>query len=224
MRRRLLQGRRRYCANPEKANWVVFYFRGICYERSKQWPKAEADLKKALELFPEQPHVLNYLGYSWIDQGINLDEGMAMIKTRRAAAAGRRLHRRLARLGLFPHRQLRGSGQAARARDRAQAGRPDHQRSSRRRLLARRPRARGANSSGRMRAISSPIRKSCRRSRPSSNPACPRRPRRRPRPAGKEERQRRLRPCAAIGFRVSVATRKGSCQNQSDVARARPPR
>ena len=67
-------------ANPEKANWVVFYFRGICYERSKQWVKAEADLKKALELFPDQPHVLNYLGYSWIDQGVNLDEGMEMIK------------------------------------------------------------------------------------------------------------------------------------------------
>lgn len=67
-------------ANPDKANWVIFYFRGICYERSKQWPKAEADLKKALALFPDQPHVLNYLGYSWIDQGINLDEGMAMIK------------------------------------------------------------------------------------------------------------------------------------------------
>ena len=67
-------------AKPEKANWMIFYFRGICYERSKQWPKAEADLKKALELFPDQPHVLNYLGYSWIDQGINLDDGMDMIK------------------------------------------------------------------------------------------------------------------------------------------------
>jgi tetratricopeptide (TPR) repeat protein len=66
--------------HPEKANWVIFYFRGICYERSKQWPKAEADLKKALELFPEQPHVLNYLGYSWVDQGVNLDQGMGMIK------------------------------------------------------------------------------------------------------------------------------------------------
>jgi len=65
---------------PEKANWVIFYFRGICYERSKEWPKAEADLKKALELFPDQPLVLNYLGYSWIDQGINLDEGMRMIR------------------------------------------------------------------------------------------------------------------------------------------------
>ena len=66
--------------NPEKSNWVIFYFRGICYERSKQWPKAEADLKKALALYPDQPHVLNYLGYSWIDQGVNLDEGMEMIK------------------------------------------------------------------------------------------------------------------------------------------------
>ena len=62
------------------ANWVLYYFRGICYERSKQWPKSEADLKRALELKPEQPHVLNYLGYSWIDQGVNLDEGMKMIR------------------------------------------------------------------------------------------------------------------------------------------------
>jgi tetratricopeptide (TPR) repeat protein len=65
---------------PERSNWTVFYFRGICYERAKEWPKAEADLKKALELYPDQPHVLNYLGYSWIDQGVNLDEGMRMIK------------------------------------------------------------------------------------------------------------------------------------------------
>ena len=62
------------------ANWVLYYFRGICYERSKQWPKSEADLKKALELKPEQAHVLNYLGYSWIDQGVNLDGGMKMIR------------------------------------------------------------------------------------------------------------------------------------------------
>jgi tetratricopeptide (TPR) repeat protein len=67
-------------AKPEKANWVIFYFRGICYERSKQWPKAEADLKEALGLFPDQPLVLNYLGYSWIDQGTKLDEGMNMIR------------------------------------------------------------------------------------------------------------------------------------------------
>jgi tetratricopeptide (TPR) repeat protein len=67
-------------AKNEKGNWVSYYYRGICEERSKQWSKAEADMRKALELQPEQPHVMNYLGYSWIDQGINLDEGMKMIR------------------------------------------------------------------------------------------------------------------------------------------------
>ena len=65
---------------PERSNWLIFYFRGICYERSKQWPKAEADLKKALELYPDQPQVLNYLGYSWIDQGDQSRRGMRMIQ------------------------------------------------------------------------------------------------------------------------------------------------
>jgi len=64
----------------DKNTWVTYYYRGICEERSKQWSKAETDMRKALELQPEQPHVLNYLGYSWIDQGINLDEGMKMIR------------------------------------------------------------------------------------------------------------------------------------------------
>jgi tetratricopeptide (TPR) repeat protein len=60
--------------------WPVYFGRGIVLERVKQWPKAEADMKKALELSPEQPYVLNYLGYSWIDQGLNLDDGMKMLK------------------------------------------------------------------------------------------------------------------------------------------------
>jgi Flp pilus assembly protein TadD len=67
-------------ATPEKPHWLIYYFRGICNERAKNWSVAEADLKAALKLFPDEPHVLNYLGYSWIDQGINLDEGMRMIK------------------------------------------------------------------------------------------------------------------------------------------------
>lgn len=67
-------------AKPERPQWLIYYFRGICNERAKQWVKAEEDLKQALTLFPDQPHVLNYLGYSWIDQGINLDEGMRMIR------------------------------------------------------------------------------------------------------------------------------------------------
>src|SRR6478609_5372032 len=66
--------------NPERPNWLIFYFRGICNERAKNWDQAEKDLKEALKLYPDQPHVLNYLGYSWIDQGINLDDGMRMIR------------------------------------------------------------------------------------------------------------------------------------------------
>ena len=65
---------------PDAGRWTLFYFRGICFERSKQWPKAEADFKKALELFPDQPLVLNYLGYSWVDQGVNLDEAFKMLQ------------------------------------------------------------------------------------------------------------------------------------------------
>jgi tetratricopeptide (TPR) repeat protein len=65
---------------PDRAHWALFYFRGICFERSKQWPKAEADFKKALELYPDQPLVLNYLGYSWVDQGINLDDAFKMLR------------------------------------------------------------------------------------------------------------------------------------------------
>ncbi len=66
--------------NPNRGQWAVFYQRGIAYERLKKWADAEPNFKKALELFPDQPQVLNYLGYSWIDMNMNLDEGMAMIK------------------------------------------------------------------------------------------------------------------------------------------------
>ncbi len=65
---------------PQRENWTLYYFRGICFERDKQWPKAEADFKKALELYPEQPLVLNYLGYSWVDQGVNLEEAFKMLR------------------------------------------------------------------------------------------------------------------------------------------------
>lgn len=65
---------------PEPLHWNIYYRLGIAHERTKQWPKAEAAFKKALELAPNQADVLNYLGYSWIDQGINLDQGLAMIR------------------------------------------------------------------------------------------------------------------------------------------------
>ena len=67
-------------AKPQQSDWSFFYYRGIAYERTKQWPKAEADFDKALALMPDEPHVLNYLGYSWIDMGINLEKGLDLVK------------------------------------------------------------------------------------------------------------------------------------------------
>jgi tetratricopeptide (TPR) repeat protein len=66
--------------SPGRGDWTTYYFRGVSHERSKQWPLAEADFQKALELFPDQPLVLNYLGYSWVDQGVNLDEAFKMLR------------------------------------------------------------------------------------------------------------------------------------------------
>ena len=63
----------------DEAKWPLYYFRGICLERQKDWPKAEADFKQALKLAPNQPLILNYLGYSWVDQGMNLDEAFTML-------------------------------------------------------------------------------------------------------------------------------------------------
>jgi tetratricopeptide (TPR) repeat protein len=65
---------------PEKKDWQLFYARGIAYERTKQWTKAEPDFKEALRLDPEQGAVLNYLGYSWLDQNMNIPEAFDLIK------------------------------------------------------------------------------------------------------------------------------------------------
>ena len=65
---------------PQKSDWVVFYDRGVAYERAGKWPLAEADLKMALQLFPGQPFVLNYLGYTWADMGRNLPLARQMIQ------------------------------------------------------------------------------------------------------------------------------------------------
>jgi tetratricopeptide (TPR) repeat protein len=70
---------------PDASHWGLFYSRGIAFERTRRWPEAEADFRKALELEPEQPLVLNYLGYSLVEKREKLDEAQAMIETAVAA-------------------------------------------------------------------------------------------------------------------------------------------
>lgn len=65
---------------PVEADWNLYYQRGIAYERIKQWDKAEPNFNQALELYPDHPQVLNYLGYSWVDMNMNLEEGLALIQ------------------------------------------------------------------------------------------------------------------------------------------------
>jgi len=66
--------------NPQKRHWSIYYARGVSRERLKDWPGAESDLKMALKLNPEQPLILNYLGYSWVDQGLYLGRAMDLIR------------------------------------------------------------------------------------------------------------------------------------------------
>ena len=65
---------------PIRDHWTLYYFRGIASERTDHWDEAEADFKQALELYPDQPLVLNYLGYSWVDKHMNIDEAVEMIQ------------------------------------------------------------------------------------------------------------------------------------------------
>ena len=65
---------------PVAGHWRVYYYDGIAHERLKEWDIAEKSFRKALELSPDEPNVLNYLGYSMIEKKINLAEAMEMVK------------------------------------------------------------------------------------------------------------------------------------------------
>ncbi len=67
-----------------KKDWPLFYARAVSEERSKNWSAAEADLKRALQLSPDEPQVLNYLGYSWVDRGEHLDRALGLLEKARA--------------------------------------------------------------------------------------------------------------------------------------------
>ena len=68
-----------------RTEWFLHYVRGISHERLDNWPEAEADFRAALAIRPDQPQVLNYLGYSMVEKRVNLDEALEMIE--RAVAA-----------------------------------------------------------------------------------------------------------------------------------------
>lgn len=70
---------------PEQSDWPLFFSRGITFERTDRWDDAEADFRLALELQPGQPQVMNYLGYSLVELGRNLDEALDMIERSVAA-------------------------------------------------------------------------------------------------------------------------------------------
>jgi tetratricopeptide (TPR) repeat protein len=70
---------------PSPRDWILFFSRGIAHEREDQWDDAEADFRKALELRPNQPQVMNYLGYSFLEMNTNLDEAMELIEKAVAA-------------------------------------------------------------------------------------------------------------------------------------------
>jgi len=75
---------------PERKHWALHFGRGVALERNKEWPKAEPDFIKALDLLPtdlrstreryERAQVLNYLAYSWVDQGMNIEKSFDMLK------------------------------------------------------------------------------------------------------------------------------------------------
>ena len=65
---------------PQEQHWIIYFARGITFERMDQWKSAEADFRKALELRPEQPQVLNYLGYSFLEMQTNYDEALDLIE------------------------------------------------------------------------------------------------------------------------------------------------
>lgn len=71
--------------DPRREHWSIFFSRGISQERLGNFDAAAADMRRALEFQPDQPQVLNYLGYSYVDRGENLDEALEMIE--RAVAA-----------------------------------------------------------------------------------------------------------------------------------------
>ena len=210
-RRRLQPRHRARSPIPRRPTGASSISAASRYERSKQWPQAEADFKQALTIKPDQPQVLNYLGYSWVDMGLNLDQALGMIKT--AVDLRPNDGYIVDSLG-WAYYRLGRYDDAVDQLERAvelQAGRFGHQRPSRRRLLAGRAQARG----------DVPV-EPC--ARPQSGARCARQDRQEA--ARRHDcrcRPRRLiRAAKASHHDVGRRQRAGSRQDQSGAPRARP--
>ena len=59
--------------------WYMLYLRGICYEQSDNWEKAEVDFLQSLKIKRDSPNVLNYLAYGWLERDIRIDESFVML-------------------------------------------------------------------------------------------------------------------------------------------------
>jgi tetratricopeptide (TPR) repeat protein len=103
-------------SRPVGDDWKILSQRGICYERSRQWERAEQDLKQALALVPDQPDAMSSLGQAWLARGLNLEEGAGLIG--RAAAMRPDDGDIIATLG-FAHLQLGRYGEAVSSLERA---------------------------------------------------------------------------------------------------------
>ena len=103
-------------ATRRRPTGCSIYDRGVAEERAHQWPKAEADFQRALQLSPDQPFVLNYLGYSWADRASIWMQARQMIENAAEHAAKRRRDRRQPGLGdVPPGRRRRGGADAGTA-------------------------------------------------------------------------------------------------------------
>jgi tetratricopeptide (TPR) repeat protein len=132
-------------SHPEagEAALVLLVFARHQLRAGQKWQLAEVDLQRALVLYPDQPMVLNYLGYSWIDQNKNLKQGMTLIE--KAVALKPDDGYIVDSLG-WAHYKLGNYKEAVRYLERAVELRPEDPvlRPPRRCAVAGRPRARGA--------------------------------------------------------------------------------
>src|SRR5690606_25828299 len=62
-----------------ESHWPIIYARGISLERLDMWNRAEKDLLQALEYQPENPMILNFIGYTWVNKGMHMERALEYI-------------------------------------------------------------------------------------------------------------------------------------------------